>query len=119
MTSISLSFDTSLSNLNYENYQEIELPFSPYILQNVCEKKALTKLKYEKDKSWIFRFDYITTKYYLTIKNQDEYINHHVGYYCKRTNEVIEQTEIYSSLESYLIEMQKIYNFDLSLQIIC
>jgi len=94
-----------------------------YILQNVSEKKALSALKNNDDGSWIFRFDYITQKYYLTIKNNDEFINHHVSYYCKRTDEVIIQlkdktSEVYPTLEDYLLNMKEIYNIDLSKQII-
>jgi hypothetical protein len=118
-TSMSLDF-TPNNNLNqcqyiFENY---------YILQNITEKSALYNLMNVEIGSWVFRFDYITQKYYLTIKSNDkEYINHHVSYYCKRTDEVIIQTskctsEVYPSLEEYLKEMKEIYNFDLSKQVI-
>ena len=99
----------------FENY---------YVLQNVTEKKALFNLKNKEDGSWIFRFDYINQKYFLTIKSNDqEYINHHVSYYCKRTDEVIVQTsnassEVYPSLDDYLTEMTKIYNIDLMKQVL-
>jgi len=94
-----------------------------YDVQNVCEKKILNILQNTAVGSWIFRFDYITQKYYLTIKtNINEYINHEVCYYCKRTNEVFIQTNgkivnKYSSLEEYLEKMKEIYYFDLSKQI--
>jgi hypothetical protein len=99
------------------------LPTYKYELQNVSEKKVLNILHDKADGSWVFRFDYITQKYYLTIKNKnDEYINHEVCYYCKRTDEVFIQmnnklVNSYSSLESYLQDMKKIYFFDLSKQV--
>lgn len=113
--SINLSIDPNNSvQYIYKDY---------YILQNVSEKKALSILKDNDDGSWIFRFDYITQKYYLTIKNNDEFINHHVLYYCKRTDEVIIQlsdktSEVYPSLNDYLVDMTQIYSINLSKQII-
>jgi hypothetical protein len=102
-----------------------QFPFENYyVLQNVTENKALFNLKNEEDGSWIFRFDYITQKYYLTIKsNNQEYINHHVSYYCKRTDEVIIQTSntervVYLSLDNYLTKMTDIYNFNLIKQVL-
>jgi len=99
------------------------LSINKYELQNISENKILNILKYKEVGSWIFRFDYITQKYYLTIKNKnDEYINHEVCYYCKRTDEVFIQmnnklVQGYSSLENYLKDMKKIYFFDLSKQV--
>lgn len=105
---------------------EKKLSYNNYVLQNVSEKRALNILKNFKNNSWIFRFDYITQKYYLTIKNDDEYINHHVYLYNKRTDEVVElrtnkinMVKRYSSLDKYLNDMASIYNFNLSEQIIC
>ena len=92
-------------------------------LQNISKKKILEILKKRDIGSWIFRFDYITSKYYLTIKNnENEYIDHEVCYYCKRTDEVLIQEPskkvcMYLSLDNYLNEMKKIYNFDLSKEI--
>jgi len=88
-----------------------------YKLQNIPERKVLSNLKTKENNSWIFRFDYITQRYYLTIKKDDEYINHVVYYYNKKTDEVIDRKK-YSSLEEYLKEMKNIYNFDLSKQVI-
>ena len=105
---------------------ENKLSYNNYVLQNISEKRALYILKNFKNNSWMFRFDYITQKYYLTIKNGDEYINHHVYLYNKRTDEVLElrtdkinMVKKYSSLEEYLIDMVNIYNFNLSEQIFC
>ena len=111
--SIALNF-TIEQPLYYKNYE----------LQNVSEKKAISVLKNAANNSWIFRFDYITQKYYLTIKKNDEYINHHVYLYNKKTDEVtipIKKFNFkkYSNLEEYLQEMVNIYNFTLSQQIIC
>jgi hypothetical protein len=108
--------------LNFTDEQP--LSYNKYELQNVSEKKALSVLKNTPNNSWIFRFDYITQKYYLTIKKDDEYINHHVYMYNKNTNEVtilIKKliTKKYSNLEEYLKELVIIYNFSLSDQIIC
>jgi len=89
-----------------------------YLLQNISEVKALNNLKNSDIGSWIFRFDYITQKYYLTIKyNKDEYINHHVLYYNRKTDEVIIKDKNYSTLKQYLLELRKIYNLDLEKQI--
>jgi hypothetical protein len=112
-----LSITDKLNTCQYifENY---------YILQNVTEKRALFNLKNQEVGSWIFRFDYINQKYFLTIKSNNlEYINHHVSYYCKRTDEVFilndNQThDIFSNLEDYLNQMTQIYNFDLTKQIV-
>ena len=111
--SISLSFTT-----------ELDLPIYNYKLQNASEQRALSTLKNTPNNSWIFRFDYVTKKYYLTIKKDDEYINHHIYRYYKNTDEVIVKTsdttsEIYSNLKDFLKEMIEIYNFDLSQQVIC
>jgi hypothetical protein len=113
--SISLDF-TSENNISYDKY----------ILQNVSEKKALAILKNTENNSWIFRFDYITQKYYLTIKKDDEFINHHVYLYNKKTGEVFESInnkinmiKKYSSLDTYLDDIRNIYSFSLSQQIIC
>jgi serine kinase of HPr protein (carbohydrate metabolism regulator) len=114
MQSIALNF-TWTSNAKEINFCR---------LQNISERKILDILKNKEIGSWIFRFDYISQKYFLTIKsNNNEYIDHHVSYYCKRTDEVIIQTststsEIFTTLEEYLKEMTKIYNFSLSQQII-
>lgn len=114
MSCISLCFD----------YNAYESKINKYKLQNISEKKILDILKNKEIGSWIFRFDYITQKYFLTLKsNNNEYIDHHVSYYCKRTDEVIIQTsastsEVFTTLEEYLKEMTKIYNFSLSQQII-
>jgi len=91
--------------------------YSPYVLQNISEQKALSKLKKTKDKSWVFRFDYMRQKYYLTIKNGDEFINHHVYYYNVKTDEIIDKQK-YTNLQEYLKHMLQIYNFDLSEQVI-
>ena len=114
---MSISLDISSEN---------KLLYNNYVLQNISEKRALNILKNVNNNSWIFRFDYITQKYYLTIKNGDEYINHHVYLYDKRTDEVVElrtneinMVKRYSSLEKYLHDMVNIYNFNLSDQIFC
>ena len=100
----------------------LPITYSIYKVQNVTEKKALDGLKENQNNSWLFRYDYITKKYFLTIKNYDEYINHHVYYYNKNTDEVIiftsDQTaETFPTLEDFINEMNKIYGFDLDKQI--
>ena len=108
MQSISLDFDTSFNESFNNNYK----------LQNVAEKRAIENLKNSKNGSWIFRFDYITQKYYLTIKyNDDEYINHHILYYNRKTDEVIIKNNKIQ-LKEYLIELKKIYKFYLEKEII-
>ena len=112
---ISLDFNNNYDILNkaviniFENY---------YILQNVSESSALLNLQNKENNSWIFRFDYITQNYYLTIKNDDEFINHRIYYYNKKNDIVYTKKRSYDSLEDYLKYMQKIYNLDLTKQII-
>jgi hypothetical protein len=98
-------------------FTDDQVEYSPYILQNITERKALIQLKNAENKSWIFRFDYITQRYYLTIKKDDEYINHSVGYYNRKTNQVFNQKK-YTTLDEYIREMKNVYDFDLSKQII-
>jgi len=94
-----------------------------YNLSNITEKDAISMLKDREIGSWIFRFDYITQKYYLTIKtNNLEYINHCIYYYCKKTDKVYITKNnvisyVYPSLKEYLIDIQEIYDFDLTKQI--
>jgi hypothetical protein len=101
---------------------EIPITYKPYTLQNATLKRALEYLSNLENGSWIFRFDYTNNMYFLTIKNGDEYINHHVYLYCKNTDTVIIKTgvrtsETFSTLEDYILEMQKIYYLNLSKQI--
>lgn len=103
---------------------DISLIFNYYNLQYATLKCALENLSNQENGSWIFRFDYTNSMYFLTIKNNvDEYVNHHVYYYNKNTDVVIIKTdvktsEIYSTLEEYIVDMQSIYGFDLLKQII-
>lgn len=103
---------------------EISLIFNHYNLQYATLKRALENLSNQENGSWVFRFDYTNSMYFLTIKNNiDEYVNHHVYYYNKNTDAVIIKTgerssEVYATLEEYIIDMQRIYRFDLLKQII-
>lgn len=103
---------------------EISLIFNKYNLQYATLKRAIGNLNNQENGSWVFRFDYTNSMYFLTIKNNnDEYVNHHVYYYNKNTDEVIIKTgertsEVFSTLEDYIIDMQRIYRFDLLKQII-
>ena len=58
---------------------EISLIFNYYKLQNATLKRTLENLSNQEKGSWVFRFDYTNSMYFLTFKNNiDEYVNHHV-----------------------------------------
>jgi hypothetical protein len=92
----------------------IQEPVFKYIcrIQNASKKRVKSLL--EKN-TWIFHYDYIMQKYYLTIK-KDRFINRSV-IYLKENDRVISKHKLYSNLDEFILEMSQKYNFNLSDQI--
>ena len=86
-------------------------------LEKYSKSRAIKLLQKEEDGCWMFRFDFITQRYYITIKNGDEYINHRIKYYNQKTEEVsyFNKSNEYKSIsiEDYLFVLQRVYKIDL------
>ncbi len=95
-----------------------------YILQYLTENEAINNLINSDNKSWIFRYDKNKSKYFLSMKIDDNIINHHVYYYHNQKGYIIEynfdfsKKKIYSDLDEYLVKMRGVYGIDLKKQIV-
>ena len=112
-----------MQDINLDIYPSSEIKISDYEnLYNISEKNAISVLKDREIGSWIFRFDYITQKYYITIRSSKlGYINHHIYYSIFADKVYLVKNNIisndYLSLQEYIINIQDKYKCDIIKQI--